>query len=160
MSSAIPLSKLEPYRRAWFNGVNPGLPARPKYIPLGGTSRCMEELGLRPAQLAILIGLMASHACAAAARVYPGVRAVALAGDEPSEAATLASVEHVCGHTASHDMAILERKGWLICVGKVKGKTSKLYAPAARAWRKLGLETWEPLLHTDAELAEIQREAS
>jgi hypothetical protein len=143
-----------------FTGLHPGLPMRPKHIPLGGPSRCMEELELRPAQLAILIGLMAAHACAAAARVYPGVRAMALAGDDPSESATLASVEGVCGHTASHDMAILERKGWLVSVGKVKGKTSKLYAPTARAWRKLGFDIWEPYLHTDAELAGLQREAS
>ena len=143
---------------AQFASFHPGITTRPKHIPLGGPSRCMEELELRPAQLEILIAMMAAHACAAAARVYPGVRAVALAGDDPSEAALIAPVERMCGHVAGHDMAILERKGWVEQAGKSGNR--KLWRPALRAWRKLGFDTWEPYLHTDAELAELQREAS
>lgn len=93
-------------------------------IPFGQEARSKEELGLLPAQLRVVVALIAAE--------YAQVAPVSIADITPVL------------KVVPHGMNRLERAGWVEAVGRTSS-TAKLYRPTAKAWRELGLEGWSLL---------------
>lgn len=133
------LTKREMQKRL-YAGFHPGLPAKSRYMPFGNDSRCMEATDLRPAELAIVVALLAGRVC----------------GRPP---ATAEQILACTGTRAQRDMASLERRLWVTRVDKAPGSRNWRWWPTKRAFERLGFKDWEPELFSDAEIEHARSQA-
>ncbi len=110
----------------YYKGQFFGLPAKVPHVPFANESRTREALGLTDAQLQIVVAVVAAE--------YVQLGPV-----------TRRQLSDVIDCHACSLLHGLVHAGWLEVVGKVKGRTSKVYAPTAKSWRELGLQGWSLL---------------
>ena len=111
-----------------------------RYVPFGGSSWAQDTYGITEKQLAIMVAL-----CSAA-----------LSG-EPRK--TIPQLEEKLGRPVQGSMAELRRKGWAEQVATVERSTAKVWQATPRAFVRLELKDWQPLLFTDEELTRIDLSA-
>lgn len=106
--------------------VHPGLPNPVVRVPFGLESASKAELDLLPAQLQVVVALVAAD--------FTQVGPV-----------SVEELDRVVECSPWSLMAKLERAGWVEVAGHLPRSTSKLYRSTPKAWKVLGLEGWSLL---------------
>ena len=108
-----------------YSGVHPGLPAPMQRVPFGHQCPWREALGLTRAE--------AHMVCALVAAEFVGLGPV-----------SVRQLVDACGYRG-HNLAGLERAGWIEVAGFIPKRSGKLWKATEKAWRELGLQGWSLL---------------
>lgn len=106
-----------------FSGMHPGAPPKTKYTPFGQDCSYKDEFGLVESLVHVVVCVLAAEAV----------------GLGPVTQQQMAEVSDY----SVHGVHLLERQGWVECVGKIPGTRSKLWSGTKKAWRVLGLAGWK-----------------
>lgn len=111
---------------SFYHGQFYGLPTKMKRVPFAHESVCRERIGLTVGELHVVVAVVAAAYC----QLGP---------------VSLKEIDSIIDCDAHSKLRGLVATGWLEKAGQVKGRTSKLYVPTAKAWRELGLLGWSLL---------------
>jgi len=114
-------------QNGFYTGQFYGLPTKVKRVPFDkDESPCKERTGLTEGELQVVVAVVAAAFC----QMGP---------------VSLKEIDAIVDCSAHCKLRGLVANGWLETVGYIKGGTSKMYAPTAKAWRELGLTGWSLL---------------